>query len=339
MELALLPAIESAYKPNAISRSKAGGLWQFVPGTAREYGLHTDWWFDARRDALASTNAALDYLSRLNKMFDGDWHLTLAAYNAGPGTVRRAIRKNARSNKATDYQSLKLRTETRRYVPKLQAIKNIVLNPERFDVTLKPIKNQVYFSKIALSQQTDLDAFAQEAEINSNLLRHMNAGFLRWATPPRDGQYILVPSEKLQAANSALSLQSDSPIEFHQHEIKSGDTLGAIARQYQVSIQSLRQTNNLRGSSIRAGKTLIIPIADKQRQGAISAKQDINQPRPASVENGQQKKVHQVAKGDTLWSISKQYQVHIDQLLAWNKLSINQILSLGQTLHVGVTTP
>jgi len=152
-EIALLPAIESAFKPNALSKSNASGLWQFVPSTGQDFGLHQTWWFDGRRDPIKATNAALDYLTQLNKLFEGDWHLTLAAYNAGQGTVLRAISSNKLKGLGTRYQDLALRSETVRYVPKLQAIKNIVNNPIQYGVDLITIPNQPHFEIVTIPGQ------------------------------------------------------------------------------------------------------------------------------------------------------------------------------------------
>ena len=170
MELALLPTIESAYKPDAMSRSRASGLWQFIPSTGKSFGLSQDWWYDGRRDLIASTHAALDYLTQLNKMFDGDWHLTLAAYNAGQGTILRAISSNKRKGKSTNYQSLSLRSETVKYVPKLQAMIEIVKNPGRYNVSLPKIANQPYFETLELPGQIDIQQFSELAKLDICLL-------------------------------------------------------------------------------------------------------------------------------------------------------------------------
>jgi len=212
MELALLPAVESAYKPTAMSHSRAGGLWQFIPSTGRHFGLRQDWWYDGRRDLLTSTEAALDYLTQLNEMFDGDWFLTLAAYNAGPGTVSRAVKNNKRKRKGTDYQDLSLRLETRRYVPKLIALKNVVNNPDKFGIELPVIESKPYFEVVELNGQIDLKKFANDAGIEQSELRHLNAGFKRWATSPKGPHRLLIPINengdvehaKLAATNQLL---------------------------------------------------------------------------------------------------------------------------------------
>jgi len=326
MELALLPAIESAYKPNAVSRSKAVGLWQFIPSTGQSFGLTQDWWYDGRRDALLSTNAALDYLTNLNKRFNGDWFLTLAAYNAGQGTVSRAIRKNKRKGKKTNYQNLSLRSETRRYVPKIIALKNILNNPQAFDFELPVIANEPYFTVLPIQGQVDLQQFAKDSHIDHDLLRKLNAGFLRWASAPHGPQRLLIPigdEEQLLAAQ--IAAQRVVEIDYQRHNISRGETLSGIADRYGVTVQALKTTNNLKSTSIRAGKQLLIPINAKN-QAAISRQSSNSQTSVA------QQVIHQVQRGDTLWAIARKYKVRVEELLAWNQLSQNSILKLDQPL-------
>lgn len=326
MELALLPAIESAFKPNAISRSNAGGLWQFIPSTGRDFGLTQDWWFDGRRDFIMSTNAALDYLTQLNSLFDGDWYHTLAAYNAGQGTVLRAISANERRGRNTDYQSLDLREETIKYIPKLQALKNIIVNPEKYNVSLAKIENQPYFEIVPLPGQVDIHDFTKQANLNINEVKHLNAGHLRWATSPEGPHRLLLPlSNQAQTAIALEKIKLNPTVEFHQHTISSGETLSQIGSKYGVTVSALQTTNNLNGTSIRAGKALMIPIANGAKPQTIQSASNID---------SQSKVIHRVVKGDTLWSISKRYNVALNQLLSWNQLTKNQILKLNQALLI-----
>lgn len=321
MELALLPAVESAYKPEAVSRSRAGGLWQFVPATGREFGLHDTWWYDGRRDAIASTNAALDYLEQLNKMFEGDWFLTLAAYNAGPGTVRRAIKRHRPQHKAV-YKNLNLRSETQRYVPKLLALRNIVQNPKKFQVTLPKIASKPYFEVLELPGQIDLNHFAEQTQIDRDLLRHLNAGFKRWATAPDGPHRILVPignGDMITRAEAAIA--SAPAIRFQNHRVRRGDTLSGIARQYGVSVASLRKANHLQNNMIRADRNLVVPV----RGGELAA---------LDMASAQTEVVHHVQRGDTLWSIARRYNVQLRELLDWNNFARNQILQLNQTVLI-----
>ena len=330
MELALLPAIESAYKPNAESRSSAGGLWQFIPSTGNHFGLHQNWWYDGRRDALLSTNAALDYLTQLNEMFDGDWFLTLAAYNAGPGTVSRAIKSNKAKGRGTRYQDLSLRLETRRYIPKLIALKNIINNPEKYGVTLPIIESKPYFEIVTLNGQIDLKKFAKDADLDLAELRHLNAGFKRWATPPNGPHQLLIPADIKGNVERAISAAQRAPkLNYSNHQIKQGDSLSSIAQRYGVSVRALKESNNLRNTKIRAGKNLLIPVRSSQSSIATSTQEKRLNPHQ---ENNH--RTHSVKRGDTLWSIARQYNVQLKKLMSWNNLSKNQILRLNQKLLV-----
>ena len=336
-EIALLPAIESAYKPNAMSRSKAGGLWQFIPSTGKYFGLRQDWWYDGRHDLVASTDAALDYLEQLNKMFDGDWYKTLAAYNAGPGTLQKAIKANQRKRKKTDYQSLNLRRETVNYVPKLIALKNIINDPQKFGVSLPKMPNQAWFSVISLPGQIDLHDFASQANIELASLQHLNAGFRRWASSPDGPHRLLVPISHLEASSQALDTLKTAPkINYQNHSIKRGDTLSSIAQRYDVSVSSLKNVNKLSGSSIREGRNLLIPIAFKPEHGRMTRATTRASTSPSIAQAGllASTPVHRVVAGDTLWSIAKRYRVKVTELVSWNQISSQHILSLDQILKV-----
>ncbi len=332
LDLALLPAVESAFKPEAYSRSSAAGLWQFIPLTARHFGLRQDWWYDGRRDSIAATKAALDYLEELNALFDGDWLLTLAAYNAGQGTVGKAIRYNQRKGRGTAYQDLDLRKETRRYVPKLYALRNIIQWPERYGVTLPTIPNKPHFEIVDLPGQTDLQRFAMESGIALPTLKHLNAGHRRWATSPDGPHRLLVPLTHLSQAKATIERLAKEPtIEYQNHRIRRGETLSQISNRYGVPVSAIQQTNGLRNSRIRAGKNLLIPVAAR----ANASGSQVVVASAGGAQNAS-KIVHRVVAGETLWSIARRYQVKVKQLLNWNQLSANQILSLNQALTVFV---
>ena len=333
MELALLPAVESAYKPTALSRSNAGGLWQFIPSTGRSFGLRQDWWYDGRNDPIESTQAALDYLTQLHKLFDGDWFLALAAYNAGQGTVSRAIKANKAKRRPTSYQDLALRLETQRYIPKLVALKNIIQNPQKFKVELPIIESEPYFKTIQLNGQIDLNKFARDSGIDITELRTLNAGFKRWATSPDGPHRLLIPvsnNNDTRLSKALLAAKHAPKINFENHTIARGDSLSSIAKRYGVSVSALKKNNNLRNSNIRAGKNLLIPIESNSRSTTASAnstaKNSLKQNKSA---------VHRVKKGDTLWSIARQYKVQVANLLNWNNLSKNQVLQPNQALLIG----
>ena len=353
MEIALLPAIESAYKPNALSRSNAGGLWQFIPSTGKSYGLNQDWWYDGRRDLILSTNAALDYLTILNKRFDGDWFITLAAYNAGQGNIGKAIKRNQSKGKATDYSSLSLRSETRRYVPKIIALKNIINNPHAYNVKLPIISNSPKFEVLTLKGQVDLNKFSEETGIEPKALNHLNAGFLRWATSPNGPHRLLLPTDDPLALQKArVAAQKVIKLDYQRHKIARGDTLSTIARQYGVSVRELKSTNKLSNSRIRAGKTLLIPFNDNRAVASVASNSSATRSSstvnssnsiaiatPISSSSFKQaqanpKVIHKVKRGDTLWGIARRYKVKIDQLLNWNQISKSHTLRLNQSLVV-----
>ncbi|MEJ2762259.1 MAG: transglycosylase SLT domain-containing protein [Gammaproteobacteria bacterium] len=236
-ELALLPVVESAYQPFAYSPSHASGLWQFIPGTGRIFGLKQNWWYDGRRDIVAATRAALDYLDKLHQKFNGDWLLALAAYNSGELNVTRAIRRNQRAGKSTDFWSLHLPRETRGYVPSLLAVAELVARPKRYGIDLKPIPNQPYFAKVDVGGQLDLALAAQMAGLTMDQIYKLNPGFNRWATAPDGPDYLLVPVDKQDAFKKQLAqLPKKDRVSWRRHVIRRGDTLGEIAHKYHISV-------------------------------------------------------------------------------------------------------
>ena len=332
MELALLPAVESAYKTNAVSRSKAAGLWQFIPSTGKHFGLRQDYWYDGRRDLFASTQAALDYLIELNTLFDGDWFLTLAAYNAGQGTILRSIKRNKRANRPTDYQSLNLRLETRRYVPKLIALKNLVANPELYNIELPKIANKRNIISINVPGQIDLKKFSLDTGIDYDSLKNLNGAHKRWATSPDGPHRLIVRLQDAYKADLASQQLASAPkINYQQHRIKRGESLSVIARKYGVTVDSIKVSNKLSNNNIREGHDLFIPIRGLPNS---TANQSIDSKDNATRSSESKKLIHQVKKGETLWSIARRYKVKIQELMNWNKLSSTQVLSLNQKLLV-----
>lgn len=333
LEIALLPAVESAYKPNAYSRARASGLWQFIPSTGRLYGLKINWWYDGRRDIEASTDAALDYLEKLYSDFDGDWHLALAAYNAGEGRVMRAVDYNQRRGRGTRFSDLtRLKSETKNYVPKLMAMINIVSDPAKYGIQLEPIPNTQYFTKVDIGSQVDLNVVAQLADLDVNELARINPGFSRWATDPDGPHYLLVPVDKKDALIDGLdNLPDEDRIQWRRHAVRRGDTLSEIARRYGVSVGAIRRANHLRSNLIRAGQSLLIPISTRRRT--------IRPPLPVSptrspVRTQSQPILHRVRSGETLWGIARRYNVLIHQIAEWNLINPNDFLRLGQRLKI-----
>ena len=332
MEIALLPAIESAYKANAYSRARASGLWQFIPSTGRLYGLKANWWYDGRRDVQASTQAALDYLEKLYNDFDGDWHLALAAYNAGEGKVGRMMRYNERKGKSTDYQYLKLKRETQHYVPKLMAMVSIVADPDKYGVKLASIPNEPYFARVETGSQIDLGVVAKLVDVPVDDLHDINPGYTRWATDPNGPHHLLVPADKKDALIAGLSsLPEEERVQWMHHVVKRGDNLHEIARRYRVTVPVIRTANNLRSNLLRSGQDLLIPIS-----ASASAPKVIRTAYRASTSRAVRGEpvIHRVRRGETLSSIARRYNVVVGQLAKWNLMQLSDVLRLGQKLKI-----
>jgi len=333
-ELALLPVVESAFKPFAYSHGRAAGLWQFIPSTGRLYGLKQNWWYDGRRDVVAATRAALDYLKAQNERFNGDWELALAAYNAGAGTVRKAIRKNVRHGKPTDFWSLDLPRETRSYVPRLLAIAKLMAKPEAYGIQLQPIPNEPYFVSVDIESQLDLALAAEMAGLPIDELYLLNPGFNRWATDPKGPHRLQLPVDKADAFKQKLAkLDRDKRLRWTRYKIRQGDVLGNIARKHGTTVALLQEINKLRGTNIRAGKHLLIPVSTKKLDHySLSSSQ-----RTASIKNTGRKGTritYEVQPGDTLWDISRSYKVSHRQLASWNAMAPRDLLHPGQELVI-----
>ncbi|MEJ2565246.1 MAG: LysM peptidoglycan-binding domain-containing protein [Gammaproteobacteria bacterium] len=326
-ELALLPVVESAFQPYAYSSGRAAGIWQFVPATGRRFGLKLNWWYDGRRDIVASTRAALDYLQYLHNTFDGDWLLALAAYNSGEGTVLKAMRHNRRRHRPTDFWSLHLPRETEQYVPRLLAVRNIVAAPEKVGITLKPIADEPYLTRVKIDSQLDLATAAKLADMNVEELRQLNPGFNRWATAPNGPHRLLLPLDKAAIfATQVAELSPKDRVHWVRHRVRRGETLGGIAHHYRTTIRVLRQLNKIRGHLIRAGHYLVIPIEDHSRNGGMA--------NLTKVSRHHHKAVHTVASGDNLWTLARRYGVTVKQLCYWNHLSRHTLLRPGQRIVV-----
>lgn len=339
-EIALLPIVESAFQPFAYSHGRAAGIWQFIPGTGRLYGLRQDWWYDGRRDVHASTRAALDYLGKLAKDFDGDWLLALAAYNSGEGTVGKAIKRNRKRGKPTDFWSLDLPRETKGYVPRLLAIARIIKDPAAHGLTLKAIPNQPYFAKVDIDGQIDLALAADLAGIDMDELYRLNPGFNRWATSPNGPHHLLLPVERAGAFQAKLAeLPDEKRLHWVRHRIKSGETLIHIAKRYHTPVKLIKQVNRLRGHNIRAGKSLVIPVATRSLPSYTLSAEQRRGKKLASRPKGRHKLMHVVRNGDTLWDISRKYNVGVRQLAKWNAMAPRDVLKNKQKLVIWVKKP
>lgn len=337
VELALLPVIESAYDPFAYSHGRAAGPWQFIPSTGKYFGLQQNWWYDGRRDILSSTEAAYTYLQRLHKRFDGDWLLALAAYNAGGGTVSRAIKRNKRADKPTDYWSLKLPAETMAYVPKFLAVAALVKNSEEYGVALAPIDNTPHFEAVDIGSQIDIAQAAQMANITTKEMYLLNPGFNRWATAPQGPHRLLVPVDKAQRFSTAIAeIPADQRVKWSRYKIKQGDSLIAIAKKYKTTVGLIRSTNKIKGNNIRAGKTLLVPTASVQAtEYALSQQQrHANRQKSISRTTDRKQQYHVVRSGDSFWSIATSYNVGVRQLARWNSMAPGDPLQIGKRLVI-----
>ncbi|MEC8860067.1 MAG: LysM peptidoglycan-binding domain-containing protein [Pseudomonadota bacterium] len=327
-ELALLPFIESAFEPSARSPVNAAGLWQFMAPTAASLGLQRDWWYDGRHDPIASTSAALDYLQRLHALFNEDWLLTLAAYNAGQGTVSRAIERNERNGRGTDFWSLSLPGETQRHVPRLLALAYLMADPLSNELALEPVPDTTWLARVDAGSQIDLNLAAQLAGIEPELLYQLNPGYLQWATRPQGPHLINLPLDAAERFSANLADLGDNRVTWERYQIKPGDTLSGIARSQRTTVAALQQANNLTGSSIRAGDDLLIPRAYGAGDGipgmASILAANNNQPIPAGN--------YIVKSGDSLWSIANRYSLTVNELRRWNSLSESAVLQPGQRL-------
>jgi membrane-bound lytic murein transglycosylase D len=338
LELALLPVIESAYNPMAYSRAHAVGLWQFIPSTGRYFNLRQTNLYDGRRDVTASTIAALDYLSRLHEMFNGDWLLALAAYNAGEGTVSRAIERNVRLGLPTDYWNLSLPQETRDYVPKLLALSQVVASPQAYGMNLTPIENKPYFQVVELNQRVDLSRVAALADIDEDEMYQLNPAFKQRITV--DGpQHLLVPAAKAQLLTASLSSMNPEellslrptrevseqavavalPAQRKAYKVRRGDNLSLIAKANRVDVKDLQRWNKLSGRRLKVGQTLVM-----QDTRAATSK--------ASKASGRATH-YKVRQGDSLYMVAKRFNVEMQHLKRWNPRTA-KALKPGQTLVV-----
>lgn len=313
MELVLLPIVESAFDPHATSGANAAGIWQIIPSTGRNYGLKQTRSYDARRDIVASTTAALDMMQRLNRMFDGDWLLTVAAYNSGEGRVLKAMKANKSRGKPTDFWSLSLPQETKIYVPKMLALSDILKNSKRYGVSLPTPDESRALARVRLSSPVEVDQLAEMAGISVNKLKTFNAGVKGSTLGSAGPQYVMVPKKHADQLRESLAsgeiaavqptqLADNPPLQGRSYKVRSGDTLSAIAARLGVSAKDIQQWNNLRGSNLKVGQSLTV--------GAGSSAQ--------RLASNSDSITYRVRKGDSLSSIAKRHGVNIQDVMRWN---------------------
>ncbi len=328
-EIVLLPFVESSYDPFAYSHGRASGLWQFIPATGRIYGLKQDWWYDERRDVVASTTAALDFLGKLHRQFDGDWLLALAAYNSGSGTVSSAIRRNRKAGKPTDFWHLKLPKETRVYVPRLMAISAMVRDPDRYGIILPALTTTPAFAEVDTGGQLDIGIAAELAGVETETLYRLNPGFNRWATHPDGPHRLLVPASSATVFSGNLAnLPAENRLKWVRHKVTRGQTLSGIAQKYDTRVAVLRDANDLSGTTIRAGQHLLVPVAARDATQYAALKRN-------TAPRGQgSKTTYRVRNGDSLWNIAQQHSVSVRQVARWNRIGTNAVIRPGQKLVI-----
>jgi len=336
LEFALLPVVESAYEPFAYSRSRAAGLWQFIPDTGARFGLKRDWWYDGRRDVVESTRAALDYLQALHDQFDGDWLLAIAAYNVGENTVQRELDFNRANGKPTDFWHLRLPAETRAYVPKLLALKRLMAEPERYGLEFAAIPNEPYFAVIDTDSQIDLKIAAQLASTSYDELVALNPGYNRWATDPDGPHRMLVPIDNADGFDTALkTLGPDDRVRFASHEVTRKETLAMIAKQYGTSIAVITKINDLKGGKVTPGETLKIPeISGELPDKVLLAAARVDRPETDVGGRRQRQIVYRVRSGETLSSIARRHGMPVTTLARLNNMGAGDTLVKGQRLVI-----
>jgi membrane-bound lytic murein transglycosylase D len=339
-ELALLPFVESAFQPEAISTAKAAGLWQFIPSTGKNYDLAQNMWHDERRDVIESTRAALDYLQKLHEMFD-DWHLALAAYNWGEGAVSRAIEKNRRAGKKTGYTNLKMPTETAYYVPKLQAIKNIVSEPERYGVALPRIDDAPYFVPVYKTRDIDVHTAARLAEMNADEFRALNPAFNRPVIVGAGGAKLLLPADKVDVfhANLAAWDATGQPLaSWTIHKMAPGETLASVAKRIGINEQKLREANRVPPRyRLAPGSVILIPRDETMAQDISADHLDAHFALVPEQSN-LRKVTYRVRKGDTLHRVARRWNVDEKDIIVWNHLTAPTLFA-GQRLELTVAAP
>jgi len=318
VELALIPFIESNYDPFSISPSGAVGLWQFMPSTGRAYNLEKSWWNEDRHDPFRSTHAAIGYFKYLFERFDNDIYLALAAYNAGPTYLDRQIKKNTRKGLDYDFWSLNLNQQVSDYIPKYMAIREIVFNAEKYQVKLPNIPIESVVKKIEIPGQVEILTLSDYLEIKPELIYKLNAGYTKWASAPKDKSVFYVPIEKTYLLDSPESpFENVNQINWISHVVSYGDNLWNLAKKYDTEVRIIKKINYLENDLLSINDTLLIPLSSSKSNNFIPYE------------------MHIVSEGDTLWSISKKYNMPLSELIRINSLNKKSYLQLGQQLTIG----
>lgn len=315
-EIALLPMIESAFNPEGFSTSKASGIWQFIPSTGKNFGMKQNWWYDGRRNIVSATFGALDYLQKLHGMF-GDWELALAAYNWGEGAVQRALDRNRKLGLPTNYASLDMPSETRNYIPKLQAIKNIVENPASFGLALHPVPDRPYFTAVSTASNIDVKLAAGLANVSLDEFRALNPAHNRPVILQENSKALLFPVDKVETFRTNLANNSLPLVSWQSYQGSKGEHIDKLASRFGLSAQALRSVNGLPPQArLSTEQMLLVPVNGKiaEPDSRLAGEEP---PTPTTQLSGNTAR-HIVRKGDTLSIISRLYQVSVSKLQEWN---------------------
>lgn len=323
VELALLPIVESAYLPYGVSHKRAVGLWQFMPVSAKRFDVKMNKWYDGRRDVIESTRAALDYFEFFHSTFDQDWLNAVAAFNSGEGRVGRAIKRNQKAGKGTDFWSLTLPSETNDFVPKLLAIADILKNSKALKYEFTPIDNKPALDFVTIEHQLDLELAAQWSGVDIGVLQQVNPGLNYLVTMPNQTYQLAVPFESgVNLRKKLASTPQKNWMRWLDYRVKSGDSLSRIAARYEAKTSDIKAVNELSSNTIYIGQTLTIPLVDYDKSTWRSA-----------TKKGK-RVIHTVKSGDNLWDISRSYKVTVKDLVRWNKIAVGSLLKLKQKLII-----
>lgn len=316
MEIALLPMIESAFYPGAYSTARASGIWQFIPSTGKNFGMQQNWWYDGRRDVISATKGALDYLQKLHEQF-GEWDLALAAYNCGENCIMRAQARNRKLRLPTNYASLKLPKETRQYVPKLLAVKNIITYPESFGLTLTDIPNKPYFAPVATSRHIDLELAAEMAGISVEEFTALNPAHNRPVILTKEDEVLLLPVDNVATFLANLERADQPLVSWQAYPAKKGENLDQLAARFGITVEKLKSINSLsRNIQVSNGQALLVPLNGEEAKTEFSAFNTHLAVADQSMLNAVR---HKVRRGDTLSSIARRYHVKLASLQSWNR--------------------
>jgi membrane-bound lytic murein transglycosylase D len=331
-DLIYLALVESGFKVSAYSKAKAAGVWQFIPGTGKRYGLSVDFWLDKRHDPEASTDAALDYLSALYKEF-GDWHLAMAAYNCGEGKIRKLVREELAVDlaKKVSYWDLQLPSETMHYVPRILAATIIGHFPEHYSFKVEK-QNPIPFDTVTVKDCIPLDKVGSAVGANVNTIRDLNPELTRWCTPPNLKTYTMkVPAGTRNKFLKAYAKMDKSQlVRWQQYKVQRGNSLGYIAGVFGLKVSDIQAANNLKNLKLRVGQVLIIPMPP----GATAPSAKKNAKKNETLAKSTSGTSYEIKPGDSLWDIARNHNVTIQQLLEWNP-GLDKKIHPGMKIKIG----